>query len=102
MKLRGAVVGVGYLGQFHAQKIKAHPEADLVAVCDFSKDQAAKVAADLGAQAVDRPEDLIGKIDFVNIAASTQSHYELAKLFLQNKIPVLVEKPIAATIAQAE
>lgn len=102
MKLRGAVVGVGYLGQFHAQKLKAHAEVDLVAVCDFSKEQAQKVANDLSTTAVEKPEDLIGKVDFVHIAASTQSHYELAKLFVKNKIPVLVEKPIAATIAQAE
>ena len=102
MKLRGAVVGVGYLGQFHAQKLKAHSEVELVAVCDFSKEQAQKVAADLNTMAVEKPEDLVGKVDFVHIAASTQSHYELAKLFVKNKIPVLVEKPIAATVAQAE
>jgi predicted dehydrogenase len=102
MKLRAAVVGVGYLGQFHAQKLKAHNEVDLVGVCDFSKEQAQKVANDLASTAFEKPEDLVGKVDFVNIAASTQSHYELAKLFLKNKIPVLVEKPIAATIAQAE
>ena len=102
MKLRGAVVGVGYLGQFHAQKIKAHDEAQLVGVCDFSEAQAQKVAGELSTQAFSKPEDLIGKIDFVHIAASTQSHYDLAYLFLQQKIPVLVEKPIAATIEQAE
>lgn len=101
MALRGAVIGVGYLGQFHAQKIKAHPEADLVAVCDFSFQQAQKVAADLGTQAFEKKEDLIGKVDFVHIAASTQAHFEIAEFFLKNKIPVLVEKPIAATIEQA-
>ncbi len=102
MSLRGAVVGVGYLGQFHAQKINAHAEAELVGVCDFSLVQAEKVAAELKTQAFKKPEDLFGKIDFVHIAASTQSHYDLAVLFLGQKIPVLVEKPIAATIAQAE
>jgi len=102
MKLRGAVVGVGYLGQFHAQKIKANSAAELVGVCDFSYAQAQKVAADLVTQVFKKPEELFGKIDFVHIAASTQSHYELAKLFLQQKIPVLVEKPIAATAQQAE
>lgn len=102
MKLRAAVVGVGYLGTFHAQKIKAHAEAELVGVCDFSFAQAEKVATDLGTQAFRKPEDLIGKVDYVHIAASTQSHYDLAHLFLQNKIPVLVEKPIAATVEQAE
>lgn len=102
MKLRAAVVGVGYLGQFHAQKIKAHPLAELVGVCDFSFQQAQKVATELSTQAYQKPEELFGKIDFVHIAASTQSHYDLASLFLQQKIPVLVEKPIAASIEQAE
>jgi len=101
MALRGAVIGVGYLGQFHAQKIKAHPDAELVAVCDFSFEQAKKVAADLGTTAVEKKEDLLGKVDFVQIAASTQAHFDLAKFFLENKIPTLVEKPIAATVEQA-
>lgn len=102
MKLKAAVIGVGYLGNFHAQKIKAHPEVDLVGVCDFSFDQAQKVAASLTTQAYQKPEELIGRVDYVHIAASTQSHYELVSLFLKNKIPVLVEKPIAATITQAQ
>lgn len=102
MKLKGAVVGVGYLGKFHAQKLKEHPEIELIGVCDFSFAQASKVAEGLSTLAFHEPQELIGKIDFVHVAASTQAHYELAKLFLKNKIPVLVEKPIAATIAQAE
>ena len=100
--LRGAVIGVGYLGQFHAQKIKAHAQAELVGVCDFSSAQAKKVAGEIGCRAFERPEELIGHVDFVNIAASTQAHYDLARIFLNAKIPVLVEKPIAATAAQAE
>ena len=102
MKLRGAVVGVGYLGQFHAQKIKAHPEAILAGVCDFSYSQAQKVAGELTTVAFKTPQEMIGLVDFVQIAASTQAHYDLAALFLTEKIPVLVEKPIAATIEQAE
>ena len=101
MKLRGAVVGVGYLGQFHAQKIKAHAEAELIGVCDFSLAPAEKVAADLSVQAFTKKEDLIGKVDFVHIAASTKAHFEIAEFFLKNKIPVLVEKPIAATVIEA-
>ena len=100
--LKGAVVGVGYLGNFHAQKIKAHAEAELIGVCDYSFAQAQKVAGELGTTAFEKPEQLLGKVDFVHIAASTQAHYSLAKMFLDARIPVLVEKPIAATAAQAE
>ncbi len=101
MKLRGAVVGVGYLGQFHAQKIKAHPEANLIGVCDFSAANAEKVAAELSVKVFAQKEDLIGHVDFVHIAASTQAHFEIAEFFLSHQIPVLVEKPIAATAQQA-
>lgn len=102
MRLRAGVVGVGYLGNFHAQKIKANPSAELVGVTDFHRPQAEKVAADLGVRAFESPEAMIGQVDYVHIAASTQAHFNLTKLFLENRIPVLVEKPIAATLAQAE
>lgn len=101
-KLRAAVVGVGYLGTFHAQKYTKNPNVQLVGVCDFSPAQADKVAAELGVAAIHKAQDIVGQVDLVTIAASTQSHYELAKLFLQNGIHVNVEKPIAATIPQAE
>lgn len=101
-KLRAAVVGVGYLGTFHAQKYTKNSNVQLVGVCDFSPAQADKVAAELGVAAIHKAQDLIGQVDLVTIAASTQSHYELAKLFLQNGIHVNVEKPITATIPQAE
>ncbi|WP_413288006.1 Gfo/Idh/MocA family protein [Bdellovibrio sp. HCB337] len=101
-KLRAAVVGVGYLGTFHAQKYTKNSNVQLVGVCDFSPAQADKVAAELGVAAIHKAQDLVGQVDMVTVAASTQSHYELAKLFLQNGIHVNVEKPIAATIPQAE
>jgi predicted dehydrogenase len=101
-KLRAAVVGVGYLGTFHAQKYTKNPHVQLMGVCDFTPAQADKVAAELGVAAIHRAQDLIGQVDLVTIAASTQSHHELAKLFLQNGIHVNVEKPITATLAQAE
>ena len=101
MKLRAAVVGVGYLGQFHAQKIKAHPEVELVGVCDHSFAQAQKVASELSVKAFEKIEDLVGQVDYVHVAASTQAHYDITEFFLTHRIPVLVEKPIAATAKQA-
>lgn len=101
-KLRGAVIGVGYLGNFHAQKYKNNPHVELVGVCDHFPAQADKIAAELGVKSFHKPEDLIGQVDLVTIAASTLSHYELAKMFLQNGVHVNVEKPITATVPQAE
>ncbi|XGC82094.1 Gfo/Idh/MocA family protein [Bdellovibrio bacteriovorus] len=101
-KLRGAVIGVGYLGNFHAQKYKNNPNVELVGVCDHFPAQADKIAAELGVKSFHKPEDLLGQVDLVTIAASTLSHYELAKKFLQNGVHVNVEKPITATVPQAE
>jgi predicted dehydrogenase len=101
-KLRAAVVGVGYLGNFHAQKYRNNPHVELVGVCDHSPAQADRVAAELGVSSVHRAQDLIGQVDMVTIAASTLSHYELAKMFLESGVHVNVEKPITATLPQAQ
>lgn len=101
MKKRAAVVGVGYLGRFHAQKYKANPDVELVAVCDGRPEQAEAVAKELGVEAVADPRDLVGRVDLVTIAASTQAHHELGRLFLEAGVPVNLEKPLAATVARA-
>jgi predicted dehydrogenase len=106
-KLKAAVVGVGYLGTFHAQKYKALSEnpkwnVELVGVCDLNELQASKVAADLGVQAFKDPKELIGQIDAVTIATITPTHYELTEIFLNNGIHVNVEKPICLTSAEAQ
>ncbi len=100
--LRAAVVGVGYLGNFHAQKYKNNPHVKLMGVCDHSPAQADRIASELGVAAIHRAEDLVGQVDLVTIAANTLSHFELAKLFLSHGIHVNVEKPITATSAQAQ
>jgi predicted dehydrogenase len=96
-KIRGAVIGVGYLGTFHAQKIATNSKSELVAVFDHSPEQSKKVAETLKTNSIQNLEDIAKTVDFVTIAASTMAHYELANFFLSKKIPVLVEKPIAAT-----
>ncbi len=101
-QLRTAVIGVGYLGNFHAQKHKNNPAINLVGVCDFSASQANKVAIELGTKAFNTPGDLVGKVDAVTIAATTTAHFDIAKLFLNSGVHVFVEKPIAATLPQAE
>lgn len=102
MKLRTAVVGVGHLGRFHAQKHKMIDGVELIGVCDVSKEQSEKVAREMGVAAFHDPKDLIGKVDAVTIAASTESHFALGKLFLSNGIHVLMEKPIASTSEGAQ
>lgn len=104
-KLRAAVVGVGYLGRFHAQKYKAleaELPVELVGVCDLFKDQAEKVGAELGVRAFSNPRDLIGQVDLVTIATVTRAHFEMAQLFLENGIHCNVEKPMTVTVAESE
>jgi len=101
-KIRTAVVGVGYLGKFHADKYAALPDAELVAVCDANADTAQTIASKLGVEACSDHTQLFGKVDAVSIVVPTQLHYAVAKQFLENNIHVLLEKPITATVQQAE
>lgn len=106
-KLRAAVVGVGYLGNFHAQKykmlsIKPELNVELIGVCDLNESQALKVASELGVKAYTKVEDLLGKVDAVTVATITPVHYKLTKFFLENGIHVNVEKPIALSKSEAD
>lgn len=101
-KLTCAVIGVGYLGRFHAQKYQLLDDAQLVAVCDSDADTAGRVAHELHVTALHNYQDLFGKVDAVSIAASTQAHYAIAKDCLQHGIHVLIEKPITETVQQAD
>jgi predicted dehydrogenase len=100
-KLRTAVVGVGYLGRFHAQKHRALEGVELVAVCDRDPDRSRTVAAEVGTAAVADHRELLGKVDAVTIAATTAEHFTLAKFFLEHGVHVLVEKPMTRTSAEA-
>jgi predicted dehydrogenase len=100
-KLRAAVVGVGYLGRFHAQKYRALDEVDLVGVCDLDESAGRAVAEDLATRFFADHRDLVGLVDAVTIAASTSAHFELAKFFLEHDVHVLVEKPMTRTSREA-
>ncbi len=96
-KIRTAVIGVGYLGRFHAQKYKSLENSQLVGICDSNQEHGKKISEELGVPFFERAEDLIGKVDAVTVASSTISHHKLCKLMLENGIHVLVEKPMTVT-----
>ena len=100
-KLRTAVVGVGYLGRFHAQKHRALDEVELVAVCDRDAQRGRAVAAEVQTNAVQDYRELVGKIDAVTIAATTAEHFSVARFFLEHGVHCLVEKPLTRTSAEA-
>ncbi len=101
-KIRAGVVGVGYLGRWHAEKYAGLDHVDLAGVADVDGVQAASVAEKLGTRAYSDFRELIGKVDAVSVAVPTPLHYEVAKAFLENGVDVLIEKPITTTVAQAD
>jgi len=101
-RLRAAVVGVGYLGQFHAEKLAAAAGVELVAVVDSDAARAKAIAAKHGCRALADARELAGAVDLVSIAVPTERHHAAALPFLEAGVHVLVEKPIAATLAEAD
>ena len=100
--MRTAVIGVGYLGRFHAQKYASLPGSTLVGVADPSAPARDKVAAELGVRAYADYRELLGAVDAVSIVTPTPSHYAAAKAFLDAGAHVLVEKPMTVTIEEAQ
>lgn len=95
--LRAGVVGVGYLGSFHAQKYAAQPDVTLVGVVDIDSDRAAEVAALCHSEPLTDYRNLFNRVDCVSIAVPTHLHYAVVRDFLTRDIDVLVEKPLTAT-----
>jgi len=99
--IRAAVVGVGYLGRFHAQKYARSGHAELIGVCDLNEMAGRSVADETDCAWFADHRELVGKVDAVSIAANTSAHYALSRFFLENDIHVLVEKPITVTSTEA-
>jgi predicted dehydrogenase len=100
-KVRTAVIGVGYLGRFHAQKYAVLAEAELVAVVDADAETRARVAAETGCRGVADYRELLGQVDAVSIATPTPLHYPIARDCLEHGLHVLVEKPVTTTTDEA-
>ena len=100
-KVRTAVIGVGYLGRFHAQKYAVLPQSQLVAVVDASAANRDQVAAETGCRAVADYREILGEVEAVSIATPTPLHYAIARECLERGVHVLVEKPITTTLDEA-
>lgn len=101
-RLRVGVVGVGYLGKFHAEKYARHPEVHLVGVVDADRAQADRIAAQLGTRAYYDYREMIGQVDAVSIVVPTESHHVISRDFIEQQVDVLIEKPITTTTQQAD
>ena len=100
-KIRAAVIGVGYLGRFHAQKYAQAEGCELIAVVDPRAEARAQVAAELRTRAVGDHRELLGAVDAVSVVTPTPEHFAIAREFLERGAHVLVEKPVTETPAQA-
>jgi predicted dehydrogenase len=102
MSLRIGVVGVGHLGKHHARILSAMPGVQLVGVVDSNLGRVTEIASEYGTRPSMDPAELIGKVDAVTIAVPTRLHHEIALPFLSAGIPVLVEKPMASDLDEAD
>ncbi len=102
VKIRTAVVGAGKMGGIHAKVYSQLPQSELVAVVDSDIEKAKSLAEKYNCSAYSDCADIIGKVDAVTIAAPTIAHLDLAKIFIENNIAVLIEKPLAANVEQGQ
>jgi predicted dehydrogenase len=100
-KIRAAVVGVGYLGRFHAQKYAQAEGCELVAVVDERAQAREQVSGEVSARALADYRELLGQVDAVSVVTPTPTHFSIARDFLAAGAHVLVEKPITETPAEA-
>jgi len=100
--LRAAVIGVGHLGKHHARILASLPGVDLVAVVDTNRARADQIASAHGTRAAYDARDVAGEVDAVTIAAPTERHCDIALPFLEAGAAVLVEKPMARSLAEAD
>jgi predicted dehydrogenase len=101
-KLKAAVIGVGALGRWHAQKYTMLEGVELHAVADVDARRAQDVAAQYGVHGVADFRELLSGVDLVSVVVPTESHYDVAHACLEAGAHVLVEKPIASTLEQAD
>ncbi len=101
-RLRIAVIGVGALGQHHARILASIPGVQLVGVVDIRPERAQEIGAKYGVPAFTDARDVLGCVQAVSIAVPTISHVDVACPFVERGIGVLVEKPLAASVADAD
>jgi predicted dehydrogenase len=101
-KIKVGVVGVGYFGQFHAEKYAHINEVELVGVVDVDTSRARKIAKRYRTQPFFHHADLFNKVQAVSIAVPTPFHYPITKDFFLREVDVLLEKPISSTLEEAD
>ena len=102
MEIKTAVIGVGYLGRFHAQKYQILEGSSLQGVVDLNPARAKEVGEELGVPYYSKIEDILDQVDAVSISTSTPTHFAVASQCLNAGKHILIEKPICSTAEEAE
>lgn len=102
--IRTAVIGLGIMGKHHARNYVRIPDVELVAVCDLNSDLMGSIANKYNCNSYHRYKDLLNKeeLDAVSIALPTSLHKEVALMAAEKGLHILIEKPIAGTLEDAE
>ena len=100
--LKVAVVGVGHLGKWHADKYAACADCELVAVVDTNAENARQIAQKHGAEAYTDYRDIIPLVDAISLVVPTSLHYKIGREFLEAGIHCLIEKPVTDSVDQAQ
>jgi len=98
--LRAGVIGVGYLGRLHAQKLASFDDVALVGVCDADRERGKAIAEEFGTSYHEDSRTLLREVDAVSIAVPTTAHFRVAREAMRAGVHVLLEKPIAATVRE--
>jgi predicted dehydrogenase len=101
-RLKVGVIGVGYLGRFHAQKYAGLPETELLGVADLNRERAGQVAQELNTRAYQDYRELLPQVQALSVAVPTSAHFAVVRDALTAGCQVLVEKPLAITVAEAD
>jgi predicted dehydrogenase len=102
MKLKIGVAGAGHLGKIHIRIIKELNEAfELIGFYDPNQTIVAEVSKEYGVKSYDTIEELIENVDCLDVVTATLSHFAVAKLAIQSRKHVFIEKPLSETIEEA-
>ena len=99
--LKIGVFGAGHLGKIHLKIAKSSSKLELVGFYDSSSEAANKIVSENEYKFFDNPEDLINAVDIVDIVTPTLSHFDIAKMAINAKKHVFIEKPLTNTIDEA-
>lgn len=100
--IKTAVIGVGYLGRFHAQKYKQLEGSELIGVVDTDESRARAVGEELGVPGFTDLCQIIDQVQAVSVVVPTEAHFQVAEPLLKRGVHVLLEKPFAKTLEEAE